>query len=73
MREILKQARIEKKMTQQQVADHLEISLRYYKQIEAGNRNGNFEIWDNLEDLFKVHQRKLREISESHLFPEENQ
>jgi len=49
-------------MTQKQVAEYLGISERYYKQIEAGQRTGDFTIWDALEDLFNVHQRKLREI-----------
>lgn len=63
MRETLKKARQEKGLTQQNVADYLGISLRYYQNIEAGDRTGDFEIWDNLEDLFNIHQRKLREIS----------
>lgn len=62
MRENLRNARKAANMTQQAVADHLGISGRYYKQIEAGQRTGDFEIWDNLEDLFNVHQRVLREI-----------
>lgn len=61
MRENLKAARTEKGMTQQQVAEHLGISLRYYQKIEEGTRTGDFEIWDSLEDLFGIHQRKLRE------------
>lgn len=63
MRENLRKARKEKGLTQQQVAEHLGISLRYYQNIEAGDRTGDFEIWDSLEDLFSIHQRKLREIS----------
>lgn len=62
MRENLKNARKEKGMTQQQTADHLGISLVYYQKIEQGARTGDFEIWDSLEDLFSIHQRKLREI-----------
>ena len=62
MRENLKNARKSKGMTQQEVADYLGISLRYYKSIEAGTRTGDFKIWDSLEDLLNVHQRKLREI-----------
>lgn len=61
MREKLKAARQAKGMTQQQMADTLEISLRYYQQIEAGDRTGDFQIWDALEDLTGIHQRKLRE------------
>lgn len=66
MRENLRKARKEKGLTQQAVADQLGISLRYYQNIEQGTRTGDFEIWDNLEDLFNIHQRTLREISENH-------
>lgn len=63
MRENLKKARKTANLTQQQVAEHIGISERYYRFIEAGTRNGDFEIWDALEDLFGVHQRILRERS----------
>jgi len=62
MRENLKSVRKEKGLTQQAVADYLGVSLVYYQKIEQGTRTGDFDIWDSLEDLFKVHQRKLREI-----------
>lgn len=62
MRNNLKNARKTKGMTQQGVADYLGIGLRYYQKIEFGDRTGDFEIWDNLEDLFSIHQRILREI-----------
>lgn len=61
MRKILKKARMAAGLTQQQMADKLNVSLRYYKQIEAGSRTGDFTIWDNLEDITGIHQRKLRE------------
>lgn len=63
MRENLKAARKAKGMTQQEMADKLGISLRYYQQIEAGDRTGDFEIWDALEDFTGIHQRTLREIN----------
>ena len=63
-REALKKARKNKSMTQREVADFLGISLRYYLQIEAGKRTGDFKIWDCLEDLLGVHQRQLRSISD---------
>ena len=66
MRHNLKKARAEAGWTQQKVADELGITLNHYQKIEAGDRNGNFEIWDKLEDLTGIHQRKLREISETH-------
>lgn len=62
-RENLKKARTDKGMTQQQVADYLGISLNYYQRIEYGTRTGNFQVWDNLEDLFSIHQRTLRQTS----------
>lgn len=73
MRNNLKQCRVAKGMTQKQVAEHLHIVERYYKQIEYGERLGSIEIWDRLEDLFNVHQRRLREISENHHGIEEHQ
>lgn len=62
MRENLKNARKAAGMTQEQVAEKIGISLVYYQKIEQGTRTGDFYIWDTLEDLFNVHQRKLREI-----------
>lgn len=62
MRENLKNARKAAGMTQQQMADKLGITLVYYQKIEAGSRTGDFAIWDALEDVTGIHQRKLREI-----------
>lgn len=59
-RERLKEARKAAGMTQQAVAYELGISLRHYCHIEAGTRMGDFQLWDELEDLFSIHQRKLR-------------
>lgn len=63
MRKVLKEARLAAGMTQQKVADLVGISHQYYAKIEAGERTGEFRIWDLLEDIFGVHQRKLREMS----------
>ena len=62
MRKILKDARMAAGMTQQKVADMVGISHTYYQKIEAGERTGDFYIWDTLEDIFGIHQRKLREM-----------
>lgn len=70
MRKNLKKARQGAGMTQQQMADQLHISLNYYQKIEMGDRTGDFKLWDKLEDITKVHQRILREISGSHLVQE---
>ena len=60
-------------MTQQQMADRLEISLRYYQHIEAGQRTGDFIIWDTLEDITGVHQRILRQNESNRHDQEDNQ
>ena len=73
MRENLKKARQEAGMTQQEVADKLGVSLRYYQNIEKGDRTGGFNIWDDLEDITGIHQRILREISNSRPGQEANQ
>ena len=65
MRKRLKEARKEAGMTQKQVAEYLEITERAYQHIEAGVYIGKIEHWDKLEDLFGVHQRKLRELFSS--------
>lgn len=62
MRRNLQNARKDAGMTQQAMADKLGITLRYYQQIEAGDRTGDFEIWDALEDFTGIHQRILRAI-----------
>lgn len=61
MRKVLKEARIAAGMTQQKIADLIGICNTYYAKIEAGERTGDFYIWDTLEDIFGIHQRKLRE------------
>lgn len=61
MRENLKKARREAGMTQRQVAEYLKITLRSCQRIEDGNILGSIRNWDALEDLFKIHQRILRE------------
>ncbi len=63
MRKNLKEARQKAGMTQRQVAEYLGMTERAYQRIENGERIGMIETWDLLEDLFKIHQRILREIS----------
>ena len=65
MRENLRNARKAAGLTQQQMADKLGINLRHYQKIEYGEIGGSFEIWDALEDMLGIHQRRLREISDN--------
>ncbi len=66
VRRNLKEARQRAGLTQQQMADRLGLNLRHYQKIEAGQIGGSFEIWDVLEDMLGIHQRKLRVIEENH-------
>ena len=68
-RERLKEARQKAGMTQQQMADKLDIGLRHYKKIESGETLGSIPFWDDIEDILKINQRVLREI---HLDKEDN-
>lgn len=72
MRKNLKEARAAAGLTQQQMADKLGLTLGHYQKIEYNKLNGSFEVWDALEDMLRIHQRKLREISGIHHVPEEN-
>lgn len=62
MRGNLKEARKKAGMTQKQVAEYLGMTEIGYRQIESGKRIGEIKTWDKLEDLFNIHQRKLREL-----------
>lgn len=66
VRVYLQAARQAAGFTQQALADKLGVSLSYYQKVEYGTLGGAFEVWDALEDLLGVHQRKLREIAENH-------
>lgn len=61
MRKNLKEARQKAGMTQQQMADLLEIGLRHYKKVESGETLGSIGLWDELEDRLGINQRVLRE------------
>ncbi len=62
MRKNLKEARQRAGMTQKEVAEYLGVSIRAYQQIESGAYLGKIKHWDKLEDMFEIHQRKLREL-----------
>jgi len=61
MRTNLRQARLAKQLTVEQIAAELNISINSYKNIEWGYRNTKTYNWDKLEDLLQVPQRQLRE------------
>ncbi len=61
MRKKLKQARIDKELTQKEVAEYLGLNIRAYKYIESGHTIGKMKTWDKLEELFNIDQKILRE------------
>ena len=62
-REKLKVSRKSLKLTQQQTAEKIGVSLRYYQKVESGEAIGSVKLWDALEDLLGVSQQSLRVIS----------
>lgn len=72
MRNILRGARTMLELTQEQMAEKVGISAIYYQKIEEGTRTGNFKIWDTLEDITGIHQRKLRENADNRPAPAGN-
>ena len=64
MRNVLREARKAKGLTQEQVASYLGIKLRSYQDIEYGKTLGSIKHWDKLEDLFQIPQRRLREVGD---------
>lgn len=52
--------RIERGLTQKDVADYLGIAVNSYQRLEYGTRIGSIHIWDKLEDFFQIPQRELR-------------
>ena len=65
MRKNLKEARQKAGMTQKEVAEKLRISITAYQNIEYGKMTGSIRLWDSMEDLFHINQRKLRELNQS--------
>lgn len=61
MRKTLIKARKDKKLTQKQVSEILNVGERHYKKIESGDTLGSVPLWDTLEELFGINQRVLRE------------
>lgn len=50
----LKQFRIGLQLTQQEIADKLEISASHYIAIENGKRDGSQKFWATLQEVFHI-------------------
>ena len=44
--------RKENQLTQKQVANLLNITLRHYQSLEAGTSDGSIKVWKQLSNLF---------------------
>ena len=62
-RELLNKTRKEMGISATQMAAKLGITRRYYLQLESGNRTGTPVIWDAIEDITGINQRKLRQTT----------
>lgn len=51
-REKLQEFRQKQKLTQEQMAKQLEITVSHYKAIEYGQRNPSFELMERLKNCF---------------------
>lgn len=56
---LIKQYRIQKKLTQKEVAESIGINERQYQRIEAGDSFATQKVLNALEDLFEKPQRVL--------------
>lgn len=56
---LIKKYRKRNGWTQFQVAEMLNVTERFYRSIEAGDRRPSYENLNKLEDLFKLPQRIL--------------
>lgn len=54
MENTLKKYRLENSLTQKEVANHLGITERHYRDIEAGTSDGSVKLWKRLSKLLNV-------------------
>lgn len=52
MRENLRNARLEKSLTQAELARMLEISEKQYRRLEIATSDGSIKVWQKLSRLF---------------------
>ena len=62
-RELLNKTRKEMGISATQMANTLGITRRYYLKIESGDRMGTPTLWDAIEDIIGINQRKLRQTT----------
>jgi DNA-binding XRE family transcriptional regulator len=58
----LRTARLDRKMTQQGLADHVGLKRSSLANLELGWKKGSLTTWDKLEKALGVDQKVLRRI-----------
>lgn len=58
----LKQFRIGLQLTQQEMADKLNVERGKYVGIENGLRNGKYDFWENFQRTFNIPDEKMWEF-----------
>lgn len=58
-RKNLKFLRIKNDLTQEQMAEKLEVCKATYNFVETGKRQGNTEFWQNLQKAFDVPDEEM--------------
>ena len=64
MRKRLRSERIRMRLSQAEMAEYLGITQPAYSMVESGTRAGRKDLWEDLERLFRVDQKVLKENSE---------
>lgn len=58
----LKMLRVKNRLTQQQLADKLGVSVSTYNLIEAGKRRGSQKFWEQLQREFNLEGGEVWEL-----------
>ena len=65
MRHNLKVFRVDRNMTQQDMADKFNISVSTYHLIEQGIRRGSMEFWTNFQNEFNLDDATMWRIQKN--------
>ena len=67
MRKELKLFRVEKGLTQKQIAEKLGVSVSTYNLIETGKNNGTIEFWEKMQKEFNLDGGKVWNLQSNKL------
>ena len=64
MRENLKNFRLARGFTQEQMSEFLGYSRAYYSAIELGQKRGTMDFWNTLKDKFNIDNADMWSLTE---------